>query len=825
MHLVLENFRCYRQRTFELPDEGLTLLHGDSGKGKTTIFKAINFVLYGKEQKTTTFGTRKSSVELVLDQCTIKRTRTPNHLALKTKDGFEAADAAAQAWIDKTFGEHFMQTSYLSQKCLDNFFTQKREDRAVILRMLSIQSFDIDGLKVKNKDHVKVRKLHLQKANNDFRWITDEMRQRGFVEPVVCPVFPLGADVVDHEAALKEEQRQQENNWKKLTLAQQTLMELNVKLQEVLQRTSERFSLEKQLSDLHDVFQELKVTCAEVIVVDEEPLRRCRETLQQLELMLQIEQKQVDLVQAREDHELKRSSQLAEVEQRLAANDYDEREMQAIEDEMKYVSQAMKAVDELSKFGVVLDKTNFKASCERMKDLSGWTSDGQIVEQLALLQQQYDSMKPKVRFLKEQSSCNVHRCPNCKHSLIVVEGRGNVEVKSHNVETVRSELESLEQTQRSLKQRIDELAPKVVKVKEVKERHARFMALLGLYEGYLEDDVTTLSDDWQRVNMEHKDKQKAKEELRVLQQQKQSVEKSVSDVVRYLEKDLVGLRGKLKMAVVSDVSGEIVKTKDSLVMLEQQLASNKYRLAQQRDKQVRKMEVEKEMARLTLLLESVGLDKVDEMRQRINDLNVEVEQRRQKAERFDKRKTLIEEWRLSYVKYQEYTRLNTKREQALRAQNVAERALRVALQFGKYIQDAESQAMQSFLQQLNEECDRHMDVMFDGSLTMKIVYESSSDDEAKKYFVDVVLTRNNEEVTYDSLSGGESDRCALAVFLAFNRLSKSRFLLLDECLSSLHAESVETIVDHIKACFKNKMCIMTLHQTTTGIFDNVVQLD
>ena len=59
---------------------------------------------------------------------------------------------------------------------------------------------------------------------------------------------------------------------------------------------------------------------------------------------------------------------------------------------------------------------------------------------------------------------------------------------------------------------------------------------------------------------------------------------------------------------------------------------------------------------------------------------------------------------------------------------------------------------------------------------------------------------------------------------AFNKLSKAKMLLLDECLSSLHAESVEDIVEHIKEEFSDRLCLMTLHQTTTGIFDQVVSL-
>ena len=51
MKIKLVNFRCFSNLELELPNNGTILLWGTSGIGKTTIFKAISFVLYGKEQK------------------------------------------------------------------------------------------------------------------------------------------------------------------------------------------------------------------------------------------------------------------------------------------------------------------------------------------------------------------------------------------------------------------------------------------------------------------------------------------------------------------------------------------------------------------------------------------------------------------------------------------------------------------------------------------------------------------------------------------------------------------------------------------------------
>ena len=234
------------------------------------------------------------------------------------------------------------------------------------------------------------------------------------------------------------------------------------------------------------------------------------------------------------------------------------------------------------------------------------------------------------------------------------------------------------------------------------------------------------------------------------------------------------------------------------------------------------------IAQLQLKIDSFDANELEETKKMIDTLNEEIKQRNDKTDRFQKRKLSIDKYRVDAEIYREYSRLKQKLDTATNKMNTAERALKCALQFQQYVVDAESTAMQTFLQELNKECERHMHVMFQDELNLRVTYESESQDtggkETKKYYVDVTLWRNAEEVPFDSLSGGENDRCALVLFLAFNKLSKSKMLLLDECLSSLHAESIEGIVEHIKTSFADKVCVMTLHQTTQGIFDQVINL-
>ena len=82
MRLVLENFLCHENMTFDLGENGLSLISGRSGRGKTSILKAIFFALFGEGTKLQTYGKKSTKVELEFDDLKIVRTKRPNRLII-----------------------------------------------------------------------------------------------------------------------------------------------------------------------------------------------------------------------------------------------------------------------------------------------------------------------------------------------------------------------------------------------------------------------------------------------------------------------------------------------------------------------------------------------------------------------------------------------------------------------------------------------------------------------------------------------------------------------------------------------------------------------
>ena len=103
MYVKLKNFRCYETATFNFDDNGLFLLYGNSGKGKSSILMAINFCLFGIGTKIIRRGETSCSVEMQFGDLKIVRTKRPNRVVVN--DIYE--DDVDQNIINEKFGVTF----------------------------------------------------------------------------------------------------------------------------------------------------------------------------------------------------------------------------------------------------------------------------------------------------------------------------------------------------------------------------------------------------------------------------------------------------------------------------------------------------------------------------------------------------------------------------------------------------------------------------------------------------------------------------------------------------------------------------------------------
>lgn len=160
MRLSLINFRHHQKLELELPSQGVILLSGVSGAGKSTVLSAFEYLLYGKLRKISTFETTKTIVTLTYDGIalksfedekgnhpefiTIMRRRDPSTLQLTCGDRIYKDDEA-QGIINRLFGSEdvFLASSYLKQGERSILLDGKNTDKMLLIEQFAFNDDNI----------------------------------------------------------------------------------------------------------------------------------------------------------------------------------------------------------------------------------------------------------------------------------------------------------------------------------------------------------------------------------------------------------------------------------------------------------------------------------------------------------------------------------------------------------------------------------------------------------------------------------------------------------------------------------------------------------
>lgn len=277
LKLVMQAFGSYGNRTeidFEKPDQNLFLITGNTGSGKTTIFDAIVFALYGEASSN---ANKKNGAELQsqfveigtepfvsltfsekngteIDLYTVKR--IPRHVrplkrgsgekmvseevALTMPDGSEYPAKETDAKLMEIVGltkEQFMQVAMIAQGEFMELLRAKSDDKKMIFRKLFHT-----GLYEEIKNEFAVRKKEKQAE-------IDQIRMRCIAE-ISRTELPEG---LEQTAFLKEKKKELEKSKDfSVTVLEQFLEKLELLCEELSKRTKEAKKIVQKRSQERD---------------------------------------------------------------------------------------------------------------------------------------------------------------------------------------------------------------------------------------------------------------------------------------------------------------------------------------------------------------------------------------------------------------------------------------------------------------------------------------------------------------------------------------------------------------------------------------------
>ena len=182
MKLILSNFRCHTDEIYEFPQTGLTLIKGVSGIGKSSLFNAIVFALYGNLMHPYTYGATTCGVTLENTALGLEVTRTckPNRLIAKYK-GKTFEDEAAQGVINKIYGmtfEEFQVSSHFNQDNHGSILSLAPREQLLFIERIAGLTEDYEADRAKIKERIQFLETEQTKIRTQTSLFETLLEQR-----------------------------------------------------------------------------------------------------------------------------------------------------------------------------------------------------------------------------------------------------------------------------------------------------------------------------------------------------------------------------------------------------------------------------------------------------------------------------------------------------------------------------------------------------------------------------------------------------------------------------------------------------------------------
>jgi len=818
MKLTLKNFRCHKDNCYDFGDTGIVLLSGNSGVGKTSILMAINFVLFGKGTKLTTFGTTSCSVEMETQNHVIKRSKRPNRLVLRVKDeNIEYEDDSAQSIILNIYGEAFDVTSYVSQNNIQNFIMLSPLEKLAFLEKFAFNNTDIGKIKGRCNATIKKRNEELISVTSQLEMATTHLESLSLPEKVK---FPFKVSKNNYDKAIQKEKNRLDNTKIKIKKSQEKLLSLQKSLNDENIIKVKRENIQEKIDFYQKKVLELSESLSSIEYIGDEELdtlkKRLKKFLKQKEHHLAQEKYNTDLenfTNMKKKEERGRKQELEKIGTPWNAQNKEEAESDL--EGQKDILLDIEKIETLHKKAQIY-KTSFDITSETDKVKK-------INDELETLQEKMT----KLSLLED-----VYICPSCNVNLRIEDDElvildDGISDNINAEDTKEDYGEKIVKKKRILEKTSNKIQEEKNKQNRYDEIQKEILTIQESYDSSLPEKDEVIS------NIEYLEKY-IKENIEKETRLKYLNQKKLSSTLISLEEKLKQDFKKLQDHKDHKDHKDHVEDSDNLDEEEIRetinTQSNFKNKIQEYSKQLEEDENSLDIYKKELEdINSVECIGIENMEEKINAVQDDIKILEEKIKIYSENLEKVD----LYSKYKEEKGRYMEWKKKIGLLTVDEKLCRnrysaITLLKDKIL-EAESIAVLNIINSINSHSQEYLDIFFptDPIVVRLLPFKTSKKsgpNGKNKPQINIEIDYKGNQCDTSSLSGGELSRVVLAYTLALAEIFNSPMILLDECTASLDQELTAVVMEGIKTNFADKLVISICHQVVSGNFDRTILL-
>lgn len=816
MKITLKNFRCYENKTFDFGENGLTLISGPSGAGKTSILLGIYFALFGKGVKVVKFGKRSCTVILNIYGIVVTRTKCPNRLVL-LEDNIEYEDEAAQHIIDKKFGNIFKSAAYISQNSKDSFVMMTPIKKLDFIEQFAFKDTNLIQIKNKIKGIITERKDDFIKTQSQLELMIKMLSEIDKPEEVK---FPIKCSVKNRDKIIKNEEIKYKNCKIRIKNIGKKVDKLNNTLNNLKILNVKNKKLNKDVSNLKEQLKELNDELIDIKYIGDDEVNEYKEKLKYI-----VSKRELKKLMERYDNDKNRLLEIKKTEtndkkhkiedlKKSLWTEYTEDEcnetIKDYKDIIKDLNKILELECELSKYKPYKDSYNIRKLEEELEYLKE-----------SLLNHSNISQKIKLQR-------NAYKCPSCSVTLRLSDKNLYIinkdEIHKDKLEDVLNIIRDIEN---KINSKEKELSCEKYNLKKVKDIEDSICEIKNQYESLpiLEETKSDLE-----YIIDYKSTQK--DNIKQIKKLESNINRHSSSI-KSLENDLeiqyenIQSLRKFENNDYNDIKDTEEELRDKIKSFEHTKTQLEYKKST--IKQIlSKIEVYKNEI---MENKELYIKKYKKIYKESSVLKT-IEKHKYEKEELDN-KLILHEKNLEQIKlYKKYKEEITKynkledRVSLLKNEEVEKRKKYGASMLMKQkILEAESISINNIISSINSHLQIFLDLFFvNDPISIKLVTFKKSKKGVKKPEINLEIEYKGIEADINMLSGGEISRVILAFSLSFGEMFNTPIFLLDECTASLDQELTGDVMEGIREHFSGKLVLIIAHQVVNGQFDRVIKV-